>query len=112
MPSLVLQLTVQSEVTAMSIPGLDVKFGELIDLDGPLRKHGDVSIAPARVQLHGSNFRFETPLAEYVKCHAQPAEVICMMLEGRDAVWVRGRLHRLFMIEVPPEEDRAEKSGL
>src|SRR5687768_5460771 len=81
-------------VSDMSEPSFRVRHGEFEDLEGPARRWGSVSIVPAKITLQGTSFSTEHDLADFVE--TWPEEVKAIVRPGDDAVWVQGRLMRLF----------------
>lgn len=97
-------------VGPMNSDSIKIRFGELDDVIGPARRHEDISIVPARVQLNGSMLTNGRHFDEYLAAHKLPLDVKALIRPGEDAPWVCGRVQRVFSLPQLPEEERAEKS--
>jgi hypothetical protein len=94
----------------MNPDSIKVRFGQLEDVVGPARRHGDIAIVPARVRLTGNMLTNGPHLQEYLAALKLPADVNALIHPGDDAPWVCGRVQLVFSLPQLPEEERAEKS--
>jgi hypothetical protein len=94
----------------MDEPKLEIRYGNFIDIDGPVRTFGEVKIVPAKIELNGICFIPSHRLEDHLAKHGLTGEVKALVRPGEDAPWVRGRAQHLFHIPNRTEEDRPEKS--
>ena len=94
----------------MDLPDVEIRHGEFIDLDGPAKTFGEITFAPARVELHGYDHNSASDLQHYLEQAEVSAEIKALVRPGDDAPWVRGRAQRLFFVPNTTEEDRPEKT--
>ena len=94
----------------MAVPRIEIRHGRFTDLTGPPQKFGELTFAPAEVELSGSMFDLTHRLDDYLHRYDVPAEVKPLLRSGEDAVWVRGRAQQLFQIPNTSAENRGEKT--
>jgi hypothetical protein len=84
--------------------------GELLDVRGPSRRVCAWHFVPADIELEGSSWSPECPLADQPEAAASCDELRGLGPRRLDAIWVRSRVKALFAVDSPPEEGRPEKS--
>jgi hypothetical protein len=92
----------------MPDPMFQIRHGQFHDVDGPSRRHNNVTFVPARITLNGDWFESAFDLADWMK--DAPTGAAAIVRPGDDAPWVLGRLMRLFATQPGPEDERPEKS--
>jgi hypothetical protein len=94
----------------MNPDSVRVRFGELEDVIGHVRRHDDIAIVPARIRLTGSMLTNGSYLQEYLTAHKVSVDIEALIHPGQDAPWVCGRVQRVFSLPQVPEQERVEKS--
>ncbi|PQO36658.1 hypothetical protein [Blastopirellula marina] len=90
-------------------PSIEIRHGRFTDLTGPSRASQQIVFAPAEAELLGTTFNFAQKLQVYATKRPLPTAVVGLFGPGEDAVWVRGRIQRIFAYPNLPEEERPEK---
>ena len=87
----------------MDTPAPKVQFGQLHQVVGVAARHGRYVFTSAIVELDGSSFSSEHPLAEFVPGRL-PAALAEAAAGGFDVAWVWGRVSRVFRFAPVPSE--------